>query len=282
VGDERALLTCGWAGWVPCWASWREGDAGCGGSSRRARPKGVGVDEAGAPTHTRCWWPCPSRAGRRSGRKKAGQVTIDRRRSSATNGRTRVTLRTTAPPTSPHVSVAAAATACRHRRRRPPGISRRRRARRAARGGGGAPSRCVAAVPLAAAGGEVAAGRPAGRHPAAPYPPAPPPPARVARPRRDGETAANRGAWRPRRALVKRRCRMQPNRTPNRMVCSGTGNRTPICSGVCSGNRRPTDGDSVGRRCYPLSWGVRACCQCLVCATAENDGSTKKDENDHT
>ena len=47
-----------------------------------------------------------------------------------------------------------------------------------------------------------------------------------------------------------RRCRMQPNRTPNRMVCSGTGNRTPICSGVCSGNRRRTDGDSVRRRCY--------------------------------
>jgi len=67
------------------------------------------------------------------------------------------------------------------------------------------------------------------------------------------------GCSKCRRPCWHRRCRMQPNRTPNRMVCSGTGNRTPICSGVCSGNRRRTDGDSVRSRCYPLSWGVRAC-----------------------
>jgi len=58
-----------------------------------------------------------------------------------------------------------------------------------------------------------------------------------------------------------RRCWMQLNRTLNRMACSGTGNRMPIRSGVCSGNRRRTGGDSIWGLCYPRSWVV-----CMITA----------------
>jgi len=61
-----------------------------------------------------------------------------------------------------------------------------------------------------------------------------------------------------RRAGGDRRQRMQPNRTPNKMTCSGTDDRTPIRLGVCSGNKPRADGDFVRRDCSPLSWGVRA------------------------
>jgi len=77
-----------------------------------------------------------------------------------------------------------------------------------------------------------------------------------------GRAGATGGPSRPSRGGGRadgRRCRMQLNRTPHRMVCSGTGNRTPFRSGVCLGNRPRTQGDSVRRRCEPLLWGIRAC-----------------------
>ena len=59
-----------------------------------------------------------------------------------------------------------------------------------------------------------------------------------------GFVAQRGGHHRPGPALH-RRCRRQPNRTPNRIACWATAEQTLICWAACSGNRRRTERHSV-------------------------------------